>query len=72
MKDTYTKAARLQKHSSDAATRIQHQYIDSHVDIDKMVGKITQRCESTLAVVDSHGKGAENCMETIPNISSVC
>ncbi|KAG2183583.1 hypothetical protein INT43_006589 [Umbelopsis isabellina] len=57
------KAARLQKHSSDAATRIQHQYIDSHVDIDKMVGKITQRCESTLAVVDSHGKIAENRLE---------
>ncbi|KAJ2961133.1 hypothetical protein NQZ79_g3657 [Umbelopsis isabellina] len=51
---TCIKTARLQKHSSDAATRIQHQYIDSHVDIDKMVGKITQRCESTLAVVDSH------------------
>ncbi|CAM0140007.1 hypothetical protein VKS41_007321 [Umbelopsis sp. WA50703] len=44
----------IKKYSSEAATRIQHQYIDSHVDIDKMVGKITKRCESTLAVVDSH------------------
>ncbi|GAB5593722.1 hypothetical protein Unana1_08622 [Umbelopsis nana] len=42
------------KHSSEAATRIQHQYIDSHVDIDALVGNISQRCGSTLAIVDSH------------------
>jgi uncharacterized membrane protein YfhO len=67
-----SKAARLQKYSSEAATRIQHQYIDSHVDIDKMVGKITKRCESTLAVVDSHGRNAENVAMIMPNISNVC
>ncbi|CAO3672601.1 unnamed protein product [Umbelopsis vinacea] len=44
----------IKKHSSEAVTRIQHQYIDSHVDIDKLVGKISNLCQSTLAIVDTH------------------
>lgn len=46
----------MQKHSSEAATRIQHQYIDKHVDIDQLVGRITQLCGSTLAIVNPQGR----------------
>ncbi|KAI8583862.1 hypothetical protein K450DRAFT_220325 [Umbelopsis ramanniana AG] len=45
----------IKKHSSEAATRIQHQYIDKHVDIDQLVGRIAQLCGSTLAIVNPQG-----------------
>ncbi|KAH8553125.1 hypothetical protein BGW37DRAFT_283038 [Umbelopsis sp. PMI_123] len=44
----------IKKHSSEAATRIQHQYIDKHVDIDQLVARIAQLCDSTLAIVNPH------------------